>query len=273
MWWWPGWPQVPAWSLGTCLGRRQVEGWLPSFARAFWPSSHFYCVPAQRREEEERGAQRRRGRVLRWSLKRGRKWGPAERRATPWLLPHRTTRSARRPPSPAMTPWRKTDKERQGVGRCGHGVCSRQRTGGGEPHAGRCCGSRRRGQGALTQGPRVPWLPQPAAGPAAGGKRRQSERKVGTPPSGMRPAPTFSRPPREPSVLNTYSYPRWGLAEPLATWLCVPGSQCFKEQTPSPHLEPWPHGAPLSPLARPSMSPSTSVQSNTPLPASPACSS
>ena len=48
--------------------------------------------------------------------------GPAERLA--WLLPHRTTRGARSPPGPAMAPWRKTDKERHGVGRCGHGVPS-----------------------------------------------------------------------------------------------------------------------------------------------------
>ena len=68
------------------------------------------------------GAPGRGGRDLRGSLKRGRKWGPAERLA--WLLPHRTTRGARSPPGPAMAPWRKTDKERHGVGRCGHGVPS-----------------------------------------------------------------------------------------------------------------------------------------------------
>lgn len=37
-------------------------------------------------------------------------------------------KDARRPqaPGPAMAPWRKTDKERHGVGRCGHGAHSRE---------------------------------------------------------------------------------------------------------------------------------------------------
>lgn len=44
-------------------------------------------------------------------------------------------------PRPAMGPWRKTDKERHGVGKCGHGVLSRVKGRWQENCTGRCCGA------------------------------------------------------------------------------------------------------------------------------------
>lgn len=167
--------------------------------------------------EEVQSALGRGGRALRGSLKRGRKWGPAERLATPWLLPHRTTWGTRSSSGPAMAPWRKTDKERHGVGRSGHeGKAGGLRT---------VCWKMLRQPAVWAQAgradpaSRAQWLPQLALGPA---EWRRGGRGRGT----WAPCPVdFAHGTQTVVSPQCFCNPYMGSS---SGWLCVPQSQCFR---------------------------------------------
>lgn len=82
------------------------------------------CPTGGRRERGVPGREERAGPER--SLKRGRKWGPA---APSYPLPASLREEAR--PGSVMAPWRKADKERHGVGRCGRQGAAGSGTGGG----------------------------------------------------------------------------------------------------------------------------------------------
>ena len=117
-------------------------------------------------------------------MKRGRKWGSAARPATPGCFP-RGRQEVPAGPSRAMAPWRKTDKERHGVGKTGPRDLGRRRAG---------------GQRAAQEGAGEPavWTQAASAHSSSEGslcccvasrigKGRQGERKVGTSPSSPLP--------------------------------------------------------------------------------------
>lgn len=153
-------------------------------------------------------------------MKRGRKWGPAARPATPGCFP---TGRLEVPAGPgrAMAPWRKTDKERHGVGKTGPRALGGTRAGGktavqegaGEPAVWTWAPSATQARRALSA----------ARGPRGGNREARGEEGGTAPSRPPQPTPSPAWPPPRgcPLSPSACAFPRWVPAERGATWLCV----------------------------------------------------